>query len=279
MRIPIPLILAAVVVIGSVFTLYLKFGIVIPFSFDWRWESWNGTAVINTGAYPGNPYTYIYGGVGNAYFGFPVNVVYFYTYDVKSNPDAYGDFGRYVPFAIKVEGTPPTGTAITFTAPHNNGVYGIWFSDWPPTKGYVGGRYTNVLSISSDGVAVPVFFYQFGENLWIIRPAVRAEVWSTSEACNAATSWAADALYPTVLSVPTQEVYLCTLKYWGISSGVRFKPRYSSLTEAALLIPEEGRPRYYTVQITGRGYNITVYLGYWWFVTGNPGTVAIVPMG
>jgi len=278
MRIPIPLILAAAVVMGSIVTIYLNFKMIPPPAFDWRWESWNGTAVINTGTYPGNAYTYVYGGVGNAYFGSGVNVYYFYAHGAYSNPDTYGDFGRYVPFAIKVDGTPPTQTTITFTNPYNNGVYGIWFYDWPPTKGYVGGRYSTSSTTASEGVAVPVFFYQIGENTWIIRPAVRSEVWSTSEACNVAKSWAKSTTSPYVLSVPTQERYDCVYASWSSSTSVRFNQMYSGVTQAPLT-PESGKPLYYTVKITGSGYTITVYLGYWWFVTANPGTVAIFPTG
>ncbi|MBD6956113.1 MAG: hypothetical protein F9Y92_05685 [Thermoplasmatales archaeon] len=277
-RIPIPLLIAAAVALGTVVTIYVSIVMKILGSYDTGYASFNGTHVVSTGTFPSLSYVYLYGGYGTAYFTSAVtSVVSFECVGSYCQPGL--NFGRYFPVLIEVvSGSLPSGTNIVVTPPYGRTggtCLVVFYFDTANMVAYVAG--TSDTSTSQCGFAwtVPLKMYKdpTGRYYWLYPLARNYGTWSTSTACSVAKGTAAGYYY--ALSIMTGEAYDCAFAKWG-SATIKWYTHASSTTTAALPNPSAGFSGWIIQTITGTGYTLKVYYAPLFFMQG-PQPFAVKP--
>jgi hypothetical protein len=270
MRIPLPLLLAAAVGVGTVVTLIIQVSLVVLGSWDVRYAAFNGTHVVSTTLLPSWKYRFIYSGTGTAYFGDTVNVYYLNIIRDTSYVRDY-DLGKYLPMrVVVVSGSLPTNVYIQWTDPYGGRVRKIYF-DGSSDVAYVMGTYTT--GAGTAGAVIPVRYVADG-NQYILYPLDKASITSPGTACNILKNAGFGTATNLVFAVPDSQYYDCSLNSWS-STTIRWGAVATGATQAEL-VPPPGTS-YYKVTYSDSTGTIDIYLGYWWFIDSDPGWFAVKP--
>jgi hypothetical protein len=249
MRIPIPLIFAAVIALTSV-TLVFKVVVTVIGSYDPSYAAFNGTHVVSK-SLPSTTYVYVYGGGGGT--ATYTSATTTYQYQCFGSACATGsDFGSYIPVLITVNsGSYPFGTTIEVNQPYGRTTYKVRVVLYSDGNGWVAGQSATSLGAGQIGYSIPVKWYQSsdGRQIWIY-PIDRSRITrSLSEGCSVAGLGGAS--YKYVVSIQTGERYDCSSSSWG-SGTFKFSTIASSTTTAAWSIG------WITQSVSGSGYDITI---------------------
>lgn len=250
MRIPIPLILAAVITLTSV-TLVFKVVVTVLGSYDPSYATFNGTHVISQ-TLPSTTYVYVYGGGGGT--ATYTSATTTYQYQCFGSACATGsDFGAYFPVLITVNsGSYPFGTTIEVNQPYGRTNYRVRVVLYSDGNGWVAGQSATSLGAGQIGYSVPVKWYQSsdGRQIWIY-PIDRGRISrSLSEGCSVAQL--GGVAYRHVVSIQTGERYDCSSASWG-SGAFKLSTIASSATTATW------STGWITQRVSGSGYDITIH--------------------
>lgn len=268
MRIPIPLILAAVVVVGAMVSIVIQINITVLGSWDSRYAAFNGTHVYQTSPMISTTYKTLYLGYGTAYFQNPVDVYFLQT--VRSgSAGGTRDLGRYLPIRVIIEsGSLPTNTYITWTDPYSGATRKLYFVSGS-NRGYVLGTY-RTSSGSNVNVAIPVYYVVEGSQVRLY-PMEKGAV-ATSEGCNVVRNAGFGGAYNYLFAVLDNQAYDCAFNSWS-STTVGWTQVASSVTTASLY----PSPTYYSVSVISDSSTLTLLLSYWYVVNADPGFFAVRP--
>lgn len=250
MRIPIPLILAAVITLTSV-TLVFKIVVTIIGSYDPSYASFNETHVVSK-TLPSTTYVYVYGGGGGT--ATYTSATTTYQYQCFGPACAAGsDFGAYFPVLITVNsGSYPFDNTIEVNQPYGRTTYKVRIVLYRDGNGWVAGQSATGLGPGQIGYSVPVKWYQSsdGRHIWIYPIDRNSISRSVSEGCNVARVSSAPFRY--VVSIQTGERYDCLSGSWG-SGAFKFSTIASSTTTATWSIG------WIAQNVRGLGYDITIH--------------------
>ncbi len=267
-RIPIPLILAAVVAVGAIVSIIIQVNVKILGSWDPRYASFNGTHIYQTGPMIGTPYKTLYLGYGEAYFQNPVNV-YFLE---KVRDDATGgdsDLGRYLPIRVVIKsGSLPTNTYIEWRDPYSGATRKLYFVSGS-NRAYVLGTYR---SRTGATVNVGIAVYYVVEGSQVMLYPMETSAVNTREGCDVVKNAGFGGTYNALYAVPSNRAYDCAFGTWS-DARIKWGLVASSATSAGLY----PSPTYYSVTITSGSNTITLFLSYWYMVDADPGFFAVKP--
>ncbi len=265
MRIPIPLIFAAVITLTSV-TLVFKVVVTVIGSYDPSYAAFNGTHVVSQ-VPPTTTYVYVYGGGGGTATYTSATTTYRYQC-FGSACTAGSDFGAFFPVLITVNsGSYPLGTTIEVNQPYGRTTYRVRVVLYSDGNGWVAGQSATTLGAGQIGYSVPVKWYQSsdGQLIWIY-PIDRTRIGrSLSEGCSVAALGGAS--YRFVVSIQTGQRYDCSSASWGTGTFL-FSTIASSTTTATWSIG------WVTQRVSGTGYDITIHYAPLIFI--SPSTQFIV---
>lgn len=249
MRIPIPLIFAAVITLTSV-TLVFKVAVTVLGSYDPSYAAFNGTHVVSL-ALPSTTYVYVYGGGdGTATY---ADATTTYQYQCFGSACTTGsDFGAYFPVLITVNsGSYPFNTTIEVSQPYGRTTYKVRVVLYSDGNGWVAGQSATNLGEGQIGYSIPVKWYQSsGGRIWIYPIDGGRISRSLSEGCNVAGL--GGALYTYVVSIQTGQMYDCSSASWG-DGTFKFSTIASSTTTATWSIG------WITQGVSGSSYDITIH--------------------
>ncbi|MEM4897697.1 MAG: hypothetical protein QXR18_05770 [Pyrobaculum sp.] len=250
MRIPIPLLFAAVIALTSV-TLVFKVVVAYMGSYDTTYAAFNGTHVVSQ-TVPSTNYVYIYGGGGGtATYTSDTTTYHFQCFGSACVPGS--DFGAYIPVLITVNsGNFPFGTTIEVSQPYGRTTYRVRIVLYSDGNGWVAGQSPTGLGAGQVGFSIPVRWYRSpdGQQIWIF-PVDRSRIErSLSEGCSVASL--GGAIYRFVVSIQTGQSYDCTFRSWG-GATFKFSTIASSTTTATWSIG------WITQRVSGSGYDITIH--------------------
>jgi hypothetical protein len=271
MRIPIPLLFAAVVAAGAVVTILIQVNIKVLGSWDSRYAAFNGTHIYQTGPMINTPHKTLYLGYGTAYFQNPTNV--YYLRKVKS--DATGgnaDLGGYLPIRVVVEsGSLPTNTYIEWRDPYGGATRKLYFVAGA-NRGYVLGTF-RARTGAIVNVAIPIYYVVEDSRSQVrIYPMERAAV-NTGEACSVVRNAGLGGAYNFIYAILDRRSYDCAFGTWSTSTDVDWAQVASSVTTASLY----PSPTYYRVTVTVGSSTLSLYLSYWYTVDSDPGFFSVKP--
>ena len=268
MRIPIPLIFAAAIIMGAVGSFLIQLSVYVLGSWDSRYAAFNGTHIYQTAAMTATTYKTLYLGYGTAYFKNPTSVYYLQTV-VSGSTGGNVDLGRYLPVRLVVEsGSLPTDTYITWTDPYSGATRKLYFVSGA-NRAYVLGTYKNSKGTLVN-VAIPVYYVveSYGVRLY---PMEKASV-STTEVCNVVNGAGLGGSANQAVAILDGQYYDCGKKRWS-SVTVGWVSVASSVTSASLY----PSPTYYQVSATSGANTLTLFLSYWYVVNTDPGFFAVKP--
>lgn len=252
MRIPIPLILAAVISLSAV-TLVFKVVVAVIGSYDNTYASFNGTHIVsNPRNLPRTTYVYVYGGGGGtATYSSGTTTYQYQCFGPTCVPGS--DFGAYFPVLITVNsGSYPFGTTIEVNQPYGRTSYRVRVMLYADGNGWVAGQSATGLGPGQIGYSIPVRWYRStdGRQIWIFPVDKSRIARSLSEGCTIARLGGAAFRY--VVSIQTGERYDCSASSWG-SGTFKFSTIASSTTSAAWFTG------WITQRASGPGYDITIH--------------------
>ena len=250
MRIPIPLIFAAVIALTSV-TLVFKVVVTDIGSYDSSYAAFNGTHVVSQNL-PSTTYVYVYGGGGGtATYSSPTTT---YQYQCFGSACAAGsDFGAYFPVKIVVNsGRYPFDTTIEVNQPYGRTTYKVRVVLYSDGNGWVAGQSGTGLGAGQIGYSIPVKWYKSSDErqIWIYPIDKDRISRRLSEGCSVAQLGGAAFRY--VVSIQTGQRYDCSSASWG-SGTFKFSTIASSATTATWSIGS------ITQRVSGSGYDITIH--------------------
>ena len=250
MRIPIPLIFAAVISLTAVMLVF-KVVVLVIGSYDSSYADFNGTHVVSK-TLPSTTYVYVYGGGGGTATYTSATTTYRYQcFGSVCTPES--DFGAYFPVLITVNsGTYPFGTIIEVNQPYGRTTYKVRIVLYSDGNGWVAGQSASGFGPGQIGYSVPVKWYQSSDRsrIWIYPIDKSRLSRGLSEGCSVAGL--GGAVYRFVVSLQTNERYMCSSSSWGVAT-LKFSTIASSTTTATW------STGWITQNVRGSGYDITIH--------------------